>query len=316
LRIIDVLTSPWAIEYNRETGRSDKLAEIQAIYSAHLRGESIDISAVEEKVGHALDNEQKPYQVVNGIALIELSGIVTKRMNLFSKVSGGISTEIALRDFRQAMADNAVTGIILIVDSPGGTVDGTAELASAINEASNLGSKPILTYTDGTMASAAYWIGAAADRVYINNDTARVGSIGVVATHVDYSQYEAKLGIKTTEVYAGKYKRIASEYAPLSKEGRRYMQDEVNYYYTVFADAVAGFRPGLQIPQDGDIPWADGRIFIGRQSIEAGLVDGIATLDQLVSRLSNAGGNMIIKERMKDSLTKKLAEQERGNAAP
>jgi signal peptide peptidase SppA len=220
--------------------------------------------------------------VVNGVAVIELEGIVAKRMSLFTKISGGISTYHVQQQLSEAMADRKVRGILLNIDSPGGGVDGTAELAEMIHSAR--GEKPIVAWTDGMMASAAYWIGSAADAVYISGDTVDVGSIGVVAAHTDFSKFDEKLGIKTTEITAGKYKRIASEYAPLSKEGKAYIQEQVDYVYSVFVDAVAKQRgvSSEEVLQQ----MADGRIFIGRRAVEAGLVDGVSTMEQLIEELS------------------------------
>ena len=130
------------------------------------------------------------------------------------------------------------------------------------------------------MASAAYYIGAAAHEVYISGDMPLIGSIGVVATHVDRSKFEEKIGLKTTEVYAGKYKRIASAYKPLSKDGKASIQDQVDYVYSIFVDDVAKYR-GVSADAVLD-NMADGKIFIGKQAIQAGLVDGVSTFDQLI----------------------------------
>jgi signal peptide peptidase SppA len=301
MRIIDVLTSPWAI-------MPEKLYEIQAIYSTHLRGEKIDIKGIEAMLGKPLNNEKKPYQEIDGVAIIDINGIISKRMNMFTQISGGVSSQIAMKDFRQAFDDPEIKAIILLIDSPGGTVDGTEDLANTIYEARQQDVKPIVTFADGLMASAAYWIGAAADRIYISGDTAQVGSIGVVATHIDYSQYEAKIGIKTTEIYAGRYKRITSEYEPLTNEGRQYLQNRVDYYYSIFANTMARFRPEkLQIPEDdGVIPWADGKVFIGNQAIDNGLVDGVSTFDRLIEMLSQDGKTMIIKEKINEETKRRL----------
>jgi len=299
MKVLDVLTSPWAII-------PEKLAEIQAIYATHLHGPKIDIEGIEAQIGKTLNNEQKPYQVVDGVALIEINGVIAKRMNLFTKISGGVSTQIAKRDFEQAFADPEVRAIILVIDSPGGTVDGTEELANAILEARQQEEKPIVAYCDGLMASAAYWIGSAANRIYINGMTAQVGSIGVVATHVDYSEWEKKAGVKTTEIYAGKYKRIASEYEPLSAEGREYMQDHVDYFYSIFVNTMARCRPEkLQIPESGDPSWAEGKIFIGQQAIESGLVDGVSTLEGLIIKLSQGGSNSLLREQIAEDIERR-----------
>ena len=92
------------------------------------------------------------------------------------------------------------------------------------------------------MASAAYWIGSAADEIYISGDTVNIGSIGVIATHVDYSQMDQKMGVKVTEVVAGKYKNMGSPNMALSKEAEMMMQGQVDHIYSVFVEEVAANR--------------------------------------------------------------------------
>jgi signal peptide peptidase SppA len=274
-KLLDIVNSPWAID-------PAKLEEIQGIYLTHLRGEKIDIAALEARMGRPLQNEAKAYEVIDGVAILPLEGVVAKRMNLFSQISGGMSSELATRDLRQALDDPAVHSIIQWVDSPGGTVDGTQGYAYEAYAAR--GRKPIVSLASGCMASAAYWFGAAAEKVYIADLTTIVGQIGIVAKHVDTSGAEAKAGIKTTEIAAGKYKRVASSYEPLSPEGRQSIQDQVDYTYSIFVADVARFR-GVseeQVLED----MAEGRVFIGQQAIDAGLVDGVSTLDALIEQLN------------------------------
>lgn len=279
MKLLDVVTAPWAI-------LPDKLLEIQSIYATHLRGEKIDLAGVEARVGKPLKSEHQPYQVIDGVAVLPVEGVLAKRMNLLSQISGGASTELIARDFKAALADPGVSAIILAIDSPGGSVDGTQQLAQLV--AAARGKKPVCTYADGTMASAAYWIGAAADAVYIGSDTTAVGSIGVVATHTDISGREAQAGIKTTEIVAGAYKRVASQYGALTESGRAAMQAQVDAIYEVFVADVAAAR-GVSVDQClADM--ADGRIFIGKAAIAAGLVDGVSTLDALIAQLSSGAG--------------------------
>jgi signal peptide peptidase SppA len=204
-------------------------------------------------------------------------------MNMMSQVSGGTSTELFARDVRTALKDPEVRSIVLLVDSPGGAVGGTMAAASAVMAAR--GVKPIATYSDGTMASAAYWVGSAADQVYVSSGVDQVGSIGVVASHVDVSQREQALGMKTTEIVAGSYKRIASQYAPLTESGRQSIQDQVDYLYSLFVGDVAAQR-GVSVEKVlSDM--ADGRVFIGQQAVDAGLADGIASLDDVINELND-----------------------------
>jgi signal peptide peptidase SppA len=271
MRISDVLNAPWAIE-------PSKLLELNAIYAAHVHGEKIDIAAVEARMGRSLANEQqRDYDIIDGVAVISIDGVIAKKMNMFSEISGGASSEIARRSLMAARADSSVHSIILSIDSPGGTVDGTQTLGDAVFETRAV--KPIVTLGGGMIASAAYWIGSAANAAYIAEDTTTVGSIGVVTAHQDISAAEAARGIKTTEISAGKYKRIASSYAALSDEGRQSIQDRLDYMYSLFVGAVARNRVVLE-------NMADGRVFIGNQAIEAGLVDGVMSLDALVAKLN------------------------------
>ncbi len=274
MKLLDILTSPWAIV-------PEKYAEIQEIYFTHLRGEKIKVKEVEARIGRRLENEEQGYQLVNGVGIVPINGVIAKRMNMFQEISGGASCELIARDFREAMNDRKVKAVLLDIDSPGGTVDGTQDLAKMIFE--HRGQKPIAAFTDGQMASAAYWIGAAADEIFISGDTPQVGSIGVVASHVDVSKAEESRGIKTTEIYAGKYKRIASRYAPLSEEGKATLQDMVDYLYEVFVDDVAKFRG---VSQEDALKMADGKLFMGKRAQKAGLVDGIKTFDQVIECLN------------------------------
>jgi signal peptide peptidase SppA len=277
MKLLDILTSPWAIV-------PEKLLEIQEIYFIHLRGERIDIKGIKTRIGKPLKREEQNYETRNGVAIIPIDGPIAKRMNLLTEVSGGSSIELIERDFKEALEDPQAKSIILHIDSPGGSVDGVQEVANLIFDSRK--KKPIVAFTDGMMGSAAYWMGSAAEKIYISSDTNQVGSIGVVATHVDVSKAEEQMGYKTTEIVAGRYKRIASQYAPLSEEGRATLQEAVDYIYSVFVNDVAKFRG---VPIEKALGMADGKVFIGRQSLEAGLVDDILTLDVVVNNLSQTG---------------------------
>lgn len=285
MRILDILTSPWAI-------MPPKLREIEAIYAAHMRGPKVDWKGIRDKIEAAQTGwEQKqeaqgpkPYDLVEGVAVIDVSGVLTKQTTPCSWLFGGTSMQEIGGALREALADAAVASILLRVDSPGGTVDGTQELADLVH--ASRGEKRIVAYTDGTMCSAAYWIASAADEIVISGDTVHVGSIGVVATHVDQSKMDEMLGEKYTEITAGKYKLLASSHAALADEGRQYMQEMVDHLYAVFLESVARNR-GIDMGKA--LSMADGKIFLGKQALAAGLADGVSALDGLLENMA-AGG--------------------------
>ncbi|MDO9148312.1 MAG: S49 family peptidase [Hydrogenophaga sp.] len=273
MTLIDLLRSPWAI-------LPDRLLEIQAIYATHLRGEKIDIAGLEARLGRPLANEQQEYQVrEGGVAVLNIEGVMAPKANLFMRVSGAMSTQQLGQQVESAVADPRVKALVLVVDSGGGSTIGSPELAATVRELAAV--KPIVTVTDGTMASAAYWVGSAANAVFATGPTIQVGSIGVVATHT-YSPQAS--GTQTTEITAGRYKRMGTTAKPLDEEGSAYIQQMVDHLYAVFVDAVADHR-GVDA-QTVLTHMADGRVFVGQQALDAGLIDGFATVDAIVARLA------------------------------
>ena len=273
MSLLDVLRAPWAIA-------PDKLAEIQEIYATHLRGDKIDLDAVEQRLGRPLNNQPTAYTVhEGGVAVIDIEGVIAAKANLFTQVSGGLSARMLEKAMLDAKADPAVKSLIQVHDSPGGSVFGTPEVAVASRAFAE--EKPLVSIATAQMCSASYWIGSAANAIYITGPTVQVGSIGVVATH----EYNPRASGQVTEITAGQYKRIASGSAPLSMEGKAYLQAQVDHLYQVFVDTVAMQR-GVSAEQVLE-RMADGRVFTGQQAIDAGLVDGVSSLDALVAELAS-----------------------------
>jgi capsid assembly protease len=275
MNILQVLNSPWAI-------LPEKLLEIQAIYDGHVRGEQIDIAAVEARLGKPLNNKSVGYKIQDGVALLPIEGVISKRMNLFSQISGGVSTQLLQDDFAAAMNDPLAHSILLLIDSPGGNIDGLQQTADDIRAAR--GVKPVYAFADGLMASAAYWIGSAAEKIFSASDTTAVGSIGVIAKHADYSEANKKDGVKVTTIRAGKYKALAQPDEPLTDEAHAELQSQLDHVYSVFVNAVAANR-GVDA-QTVLSKMADGKVFFGKQAIDAGLVDGISSVQDIISQLS------------------------------
>jgi len=280
MKLLDILTSPWSI-------CPEKMAEIRNIYSAHLRGPKIDWKEMQASVAliPGGDKQEEAYQVMNGVAVIPVKGVLTKGISFFSFLFGGSSLKQIGIAFQAALDDPLVKSILLDVDSPGGTLDGTEELGEAIFQAR--GQKPIIAYTDGSMTSGAYWIASAADEIYISGDTVLVGSIGVVATHIDYSKSEEMMGEKWTEITGGRYKRVYSAHRPLSDEGAATIQDQVDYFYLTFVNTIARNRG---VDQEAALAMADGKIFIGKQAMEVGLVDGVEAFSDLINSAEVSAG--------------------------
>lgn len=275
MKILDIMNRPWAI-------LDTKLQSMQEVYARYAGGEKVDVEGFKAALGDQPDGADPGYTVQSGVAIIPIEGVIAKRMNLFTWFSGGLSTQILQQTIDAVSKDASVHSAILSIDSPGGEVDGTQLAAKAIAELNK--TKPVIAYIDGLAASAAYWLASQASLIYMADDTTIVGSIGVVTAHTDRSKANEMSGRVVTEITAGKYKRIASSHAPLSVEGRQTIQDQLDQVYSVFVDDVAAGRGVSTDTALSDM--ADGKIFIGQQAIDAGLVDGVASIDEIIAQLN------------------------------
>ena len=220
-----------------------------------------------------------------GIAVLPLYGIVTQRGNMVEDVSGpgSTSTQQFASSLRQALADESVSQILIDIDSPGGSVYGVAELADEI--ASAQGQKPVIAIANSLAASAAYWIGACAAEFYVTPG-GEVGSIGVWQAHQDYSRAMDEAGVTTTLISAGKFKVEGNPYAPLSEEAHGFMQSRVDDYYAAFTKAVAKGR-NVPVAQVRD-SMGQGRVLGADAALSSHMVDGVATLDDVISKMRRA----------------------------
>ena len=216
-----------------------------------------------------------------GIALIPVHGTLVRRA-LGLEAASGLSSyaEIGAR-VDAALADPAVKGILLDIDSPGGEAGGVFELAARIRQASAV--KPVWAHANDAAFSAAYALAASATRLTLSQ-TAGVGSIGVIALHVDQSVKDAKDGLTYTAIYAGQHKNDFSPHAPLSADAGAALQLEVDRLYDIFVNQVAGMR-GLE-PQS--IRSLEASLVFGEAAVEAGLADGVASLEQVLAEFSTS----------------------------
>ena len=218
-------------------------------------------------------------RVKGGVAVIPIEGPLTPKGGYYST-----STQSIGRVIDAALASDRIGGIVLDVDSPGGTVSGTKELADKIYSAR--GVKPIVAVASPWMASAAYWVGSAAEQVIVS-PSGEVGSVGVLMLHVDYSQAMEQDGVKATFITAGKYKVEANSYEPLSEEAKTQLQAEVDETYVDFTGDLArnfGISRSAVVEKFGE-----GRLMSAKSAEAAGMVHGIDTLENVISRMAGSG---------------------------
>ncbi len=210
----------------------------------------------------------------DGVAIIPIIGPISKRGSFYSSYYGGTNLAMLTRAINEAMEQPDVRAILLDIDSPGGTVAGTEAFGDLVWEAAK--EIPIVSFANGMMASAAYWIGSAADRI-VAEKAAYVGSIGTLMMHHDWSGNDEQMGLKRTILTAGKYKSVGNDAEPLSDLSRDTIQAELDYIYTLFVDTVARNRTTDSAKVLTDM--ADGRDFLGQQAVDVGLADTVGSLE-------------------------------------
>ena len=264
-----VACEPWAI-------LPDMLETIAEIVEFRLSGVSFSDADIRERTAGRVDRQESRVGVVQ---VLPLYGVLSKRQNLMTDTSGGTSLDLFARQFRAAVADPAVAGIVIDVDSPGGTVDGTPEAADVVYQAR--GSKRIVAVANTLMASAAYWVASAADEI-VASPSAQVGSVGVVMLHADKSKFYEDLGTKITLLSAGKYKTLGNSYEPLTDEARSRLQSDVESAYDIFVRAVARNRGTTpKAVRDG---YGEGAVLDAKPAVAAGLADRVGTFEEAVLR--------------------------------
>lgn len=214
-----------------------------------------------------------------GIAVIPIIGSMSHRATGIEAMSGMTSYATLQKQFEAAFNDPNVGSILMDIDSPGGSVAGAFDFRDYLM--SKKGTKPVYALARDAMCSAAYLIGSTADKVYATQ-TARVGSIGVVAMHTDASGKMEKEGLKPTFISAGKFKTAGNPYEKLEGEKLKYLQDSVDESYDMFINAVADAR-GIDKKVIRD---TEARVYGGKKAVEIGLADGIRTYESVLAEMS------------------------------
>ena len=229
------------------------------------------------------DDEEGPrlLEVTDGVAVVSIKGPLNNDEGIWNQIFGMTGYPEIREAMITAANDPEVKQILLDIDSGGGAVSGVSDTANLIRLINDQ-VKPVSTFSDGTMASAAYWLGCAAGEVYAGR-TSVVGSIGVLSTHKEYSQALKEAGVGVTVVRAGKYKALANSVEPLSAEGKAQIQQVVDAAYEVFVEHVASMRG--QTFDYADQTMAQGQEFVGEAAVKAGLLDSITTFDQVIGSL-------------------------------
>lgn len=265
---------PSAFEFSRETG------EPMAQLVSATTGETLAIDQMP-----AAGQVQQEF-----VAVLPLFGTLWQHGGMELEYSGGTSTERWSRQFRRLDQNAAVKTIVIETHSPGGQCIGVMECADMVRAAREAGRTRIVSVANSQMASAAVWIGTAANEVFVTPG-GEIGSVGVVSMHVDYSEQDKAAGVKYTLIATSRAKILGNEYEPLDDEARAMFESDNQVVYQRFVKAMAANRKVTTSKVEKD--FGGGGMLWAKEAVAAGLADGVATMPEVlereVSRLNKAG---------------------------
>jgi ClpP class serine protease len=258
-RILEYLFSNhWAI-----------LPEVLQTILSIAQGENESPEAVAERLGRPLQNTRTVIHR-DGVAVLPVGGPIFRYANVLTEISGATSVEVLATDFRAALDDPDIRGIVLEIDSPGGQIAGISEFADQVAAAG----KPTVAYISDLGASAGYWIASAADQVIIR-DTAAAGSVGVVAT-LRRDKKDDRIQIVSSQ---SPRKRVDPE----TEDGRAVLQAVVDDIADVFIGRVASYR---DVSDEHVLThFGQGGILVGQNAVRAGLADELGSLESIIKSL-------------------------------
>jgi len=212
------------------------------------------------------------------IAVIAVRGIID-----------GEQAQDIYRQLKRASDDKRVKGLILRVNSPGGTISGSDQICNEIRKYREKEDKPVVAFMQGVAASGGYYVSVACDKI-IAEPTVITGSVGVIAGHFVLQELlEEKLGIQPAIFKSGQKKDWPSPFQPVTEEQRQYIQDKlINPAYNRFVQVVADGRETLTLADVKRI--ADGSIYGAEEALSEKLIDKIGYIDEAIEQVKLLAG--------------------------
>jgi signal peptide peptidase SppA len=263
----------------------DKLKQITALLDLRSQGVRLSREQIRDRIG--IPSTQPANANQGQVAVLNIYGTIAPRVSAMQDISGGVSAEAVSRAFDAAIANDNVSAIVLNIDSPGGAVGGIAELSQKIFAAR--GTKPIVAVASGDMASAAYWIGSAADRVVVAPSANNTGSIGALSVFEDDSRALEMEGIDRTAIGSSEFK--AEGWGPMTDGLKAYLTDRVKAIGTQFEMDVARNRGVSLAKVQAD--YGRGRTYLAADAVKQGMADSIGTLESVLAELGVDAGSSL-----------------------
>lgn len=252
-----------------------------ALAALEARGPEALEAAVLARGGVIVDGSLsfgEPYQLDEGLAIIDVDGPLVNGSAGFLRLFGVIGYDDVKESIQAALDDSNVKSILMMYRSGGGHATGSPDMGDFIRAADAI--KPVVSYAAETMASAAYWMGISG-RYVASNQLATSGSVGTAMVHTDMTKALADRGITKTVFRSGKYKMLGQPYEPLNDEAKAYYNEQVQLSADLFLEYAAE-RRGVSATEF-DKKMGQGRVFLGTQAVEAGVVDAVMKPHEVIA---------------------------------
>ncbi|MGG5254770.1 signal peptide peptidase SppA [Neobacillus sp. SM06] len=219
------------------------------------------------------------------IAILDVNGVIQDSGDAQSLLqSSGYDHQLFLKKLDYVMKDDAVKGVIIRVNSPGGGVVESAEIHDKILQVEQKAKKPVYVSMGSMAASGGYYISTAANKIYASPETL-TGSLGVIMESINYSDLAKKYGVDFVTIKSGQFKDIMSPTRKMTPEEQQILQTMVNNSYEGFVKVIS---EGRHIPVEQVKKIADGRVYDGRQAKDLNLIDGFGYLDEVIAKMKKA----------------------------
>jgi len=217
----------------------------------------------------------------DGIGFIPVyDTLVYRQFGSVQPFSGHMTSYEEIRSwYTEANNDPSIHTILFDLDSPGGEVSGVFDLVDYISSSKQ---KPVIAFVNESAYSACYAIASAADKIYLPR-TGGLGSIGVIALHVDKTLANEKAGLQYTPIFAGAHKNDFSPNQPLSKEAFLVAKEQIDEVYNLFVKTAATNRKTSQKA----IRDTEAGIFQGQKAVDIGLADGVKSFSEVIEMIQN-----------------------------
>lgn len=279
------LSTPWAL-------MPERMAAYAAVLARHyagtlpVRGPAAAVVASEPSAEAQAASAAAQRNRAGGIAVVPVFGAITEWPYQIDMCEGGTSARAVSRALAEAEADDSVDQVLMVFGTPGGSVYGIQEVGDDINRVK--AKKPVIGVAQSLSASAGYWMLSQCTEAYCSPG-GEVGSIGVYSGHENIAKALEMAGVEITLFSAGEFKTEGHPFGPMTEEGKAYQKQRANDYYAMFTKAVS---KGRGVPIDAVRKgMGQGRVLGAQAALAEKMIDGIATMDEVLSKMRKPARN-------------------------